>query len=617
MMRLISYKGREQMLKKPNYKIGLYVRVSTEEQALNPEGSIKSQEQRLRETVDWKNRYAPFGEIVGVYIDAGISAKDMNRPKLQEMLTAIKAKQINLVMVTELSRLSRDMHDFLSMWNLMRNEECNFTSLREDFDTSTAAGEMLMFSIANFAQFERRQISERVVANLTARAARGLYNGGPVPIGYKLIHERPGYLSIDEDYGATVKIAFDVFLREGCLSKAARWLNSNNYALKRHIEGGSGNRRVGYFTSDFLYRILKNKAYLGIKIYKERGEIKETKAVWEALIDEVTFKRAGELLAKNKNQLKPSKKGFAPYLLTGVSFCKTCGSRMPGRSATGKKAKVMYYEHSWQSKKDQFVAVKSEKCTPYRIQAKIIEKIVWDEVFKFLKDKEIAKAMLTNMHKLHYKKPDADDIPKLRRKLKIVEVQLEALSERLSSLPKKLSPAPIYKLMEKMQEEKIHLEDLVEEKNQAIPFGLALVRTEEFTKISEHYLRLLENCTDEVKKKIIQKVIHRIEIGDGSLKIFWNLSGEYYKKEIDLIDLKAQNSTPAITAGVLTKNNFVIRGSSSLTNGVDDGALARFLRIRLRKLTPAFDVFRPPHADSAGLGLPASSVLAQTAPGLN
>jgi site-specific DNA recombinase len=144
------------MLNDHNYKIALYIRVSTEEQAANAEGSLKSQEQRLRGAVEFRNRQSNFGELVGVYIDAGISAKDMNRPRLQDMLRDIRSKKVNLVMVTEITRLSRNNRDFLEMWDMMRDLGCRFMSLGNDFDTTTAAGEMLLFQMMNFAQFERK-----------------------------------------------------------------------------------------------------------------------------------------------------------------------------------------------------------------------------------------------------------------------------------------------------------------------------------------------------------------------------------------------------------------------------------------------------------------------------
>src|SRR5690606_21852410 len=100
---------KKERFMKQNFKIALYVRVSTEEQAENPEGSIKNQEERLREFVKLKNMVGPFGEIREVFTDAGISAKDMNRPAFQRLLRKIEDRDINLVLVTELSRFTRSI----------------------------------------------------------------------------------------------------------------------------------------------------------------------------------------------------------------------------------------------------------------------------------------------------------------------------------------------------------------------------------------------------------------------------------------------------------------------------------------------------------------------------
>jgi site-specific DNA recombinase len=256
---------------KKTFKIALYIRVSTEEQAENPEGSIRNQEDRLRHAVEYKNRYGSFGEIKGVFVDAGISAKNMKRPQLQELLRAIRAKEIDLVMVTELSRLSRNTRDFIEMWDMMRDHGCQFTSLREDFDTTNAAGELVIFQLMNLAQFERRQTSERVQANLHARAVRGLYNGGMVPVGYKRIVDKPGYLDIDPEQAEVVREAFRAYLREGCLAKAAIWLNDQGFDLKKNTEGGGSHRRCGHFTTDNLQGMLRLKAYIGVKGFTHKG----------------------------------------------------------------------------------------------------------------------------------------------------------------------------------------------------------------------------------------------------------------------------------------------------------------------------------------------------------
>lgn len=86
-------------------------------------------------------------------------------------------------------------------------------------------------------------------------------------------------MDIDEPHAATVRIAFEAFLREGSLSRAARWMNDNCYKAKAHLEGGGSRMRLGHFTVDNLQAIIRNKAYIGIKTYTQKGEAKEVKAV--------------------------------------------------------------------------------------------------------------------------------------------------------------------------------------------------------------------------------------------------------------------------------------------------------------------------------------------------
>jgi len=86
------------------YLAGIYKRVSTEERAQIIEGSLDSQEHRLRQFVEFKNASQPgWGNVVDVYSDEGISAKDTKRPAFQRMLRDLKKGRINLILVTDLS----------------------------------------------------------------------------------------------------------------------------------------------------------------------------------------------------------------------------------------------------------------------------------------------------------------------------------------------------------------------------------------------------------------------------------------------------------------------------------------------------------------------------------
>jgi site-specific DNA recombinase len=550
--------------KSENYRIALYIRVSTEEQAENPEGSIRNQEDRLRQAVEYKNRIGNFGEIAGIFIDPGVSAKDMRRPKLQELLRAIRAKEIDLVMVTELSRLSRNTRDFIQMWDLMREHGCGFTSLREDFDTTTAAGEMVLFQLMNLAQFERRQTSERVEANIAARANRGLYNGGMVPVGYRKIEERPGYLEIDPVMAVLVREAFAAFLSEGALSPAAIWLNSNGYQLRKKMEGGGRYGRVGHFTVDNLQAMLRNKAYLGIKVYKVKGETRETKAVWPALIDEQTFARVGKILDQNRRRYKPHKVGRMPYVLSGICQCLKCQSPMSGKSATGNVGKVGYYEHAWATKRDATLTKKVFKCEPHRVPAKKLEPLVKDLFQKFLTDRNFMKQIHAKLKARHEENPHRKDEERVKAKIFGLNSQLDGLAERLSELPKSVSAAPIYKQMERLgslkSELEIELKIIKESGRSSLDRLVSLDKFEEF---ASHYREFLKTANPTQEKLMLQKFIRKIEVGVDQVRIHWIVDKDHYERELALKRAGSRPfNGPALGDNFL--NNF---GSNTLTIG--------------------------------------------------
>lgn len=549
-----------------NYKIALYIRVSTEEQAENPEGSIRNQEDRLREAINYKNRNSNFGTIQGVYVDAGISAKDMRRPKLQELLRNIRGGDVNLVMVTELSRLSRNTRDFIQMWDMMRAHGCRFQSLREDFDTTNAAGELVLFQLMNLAQFERRQTSERVEANIAARAARGLYNGGMVPLGYKTIPEKPGYLAIDDEMAATVKLAFATFLREGSLSHAAKWLNDQGYTLKRKTEGGGNKPRVGHFTVDNLQAILRNKSYLGIKVYRAKGETRETKAVWPAIVDEDSFRRAGKLLDKNRRRLKPWKDGKMPYILSGSVHCATCGSHMPGKSATGNGGKVGYYEHSWATKRDSTLSKKIFRCEPHRVPAKKLEPLVWEKLKSFLTEESFMREILTRVREHHRANPARKEQERLRAKISGISSQLDALGERIAELPKAVSALPLYKQMERLETlKKEHEESLAELSATGISVRERIVGLDTFQEFASHYRSFLrEGATIPERKQAVQKFIRKVEVSTESVKIHYIVDEDHFKRERAAVDA---HRSPLRGCAGSSFDFFRNAGSNTLTNG--------------------------------------------------
>ena len=103
------------------------------------------------------------------------SGKDLNRPKLQEMLEYIREDDV--VYVEEFSRLGRSTADLLATVQKIEAAGAQFVSLKEQFDTTTPAGRLQMTMMAAIAEFERDMILERQREGIAIAKAAGKYKG--------------------------------------------------------------------------------------------------------------------------------------------------------------------------------------------------------------------------------------------------------------------------------------------------------------------------------------------------------------------------------------------------------------------------------------------------------
>lgn len=153
----------------------IYIRVSTEDQALNGV-SLEAQEERLIAYC------AAYGhEIHSVQIDDGISGKSIhNRPALQRTLEMLRTGVVGGVVVWKLERLSRDMFDFQCIVKELFHETSPLmlASVTEHVDTKTPVGRMLLNILMSFNQYQREN-----GAAVTKSCLRHLKDSGQVYCG--------------------------------------------------------------------------------------------------------------------------------------------------------------------------------------------------------------------------------------------------------------------------------------------------------------------------------------------------------------------------------------------------------------------------------------------------
>ena len=160
-------------------KCGLYMRVSTEDQAR--EGfSLPEQKERLEAYCKFKGY-----EIVDYYEDAGVSAKTGNyRAEFERLKEDIKSKKINTIISLKLDRFTRSIYDWEELITFLDENEAYIDCVNDDINTTTANGKMISRLLVSVSQNEIERTSERTKIGLAGAIKQG-HIPHIAPLGYK------------------------------------------------------------------------------------------------------------------------------------------------------------------------------------------------------------------------------------------------------------------------------------------------------------------------------------------------------------------------------------------------------------------------------------------------
>lgn len=371
------------------WKIGLYIRLSKEDEKEEESESVINQEKILRDFVD---EYFEPGNyiIVDIFPDDGLTGTDTFRPEFKRLERCIINKEVNCMIIKSLARGFRNLADqqkFLEEFIPMHG--ARFICIGTPFiDTYVNPHSVSGFEVPIRGMFNEQfaaTTSEEIRKTFKMKRERGEFIGSFAPYGYRKNPVEKNNLIIDKQAAEVVRSIFTWFINEG-YSKAgiAKKLNQmgepNPEAYKKrqglkYTNPNSG-KNDGLWSPSTISRMLQNPMYMGVMVqgknriisYKVHKQVTVPENEWfivpdthEAIIDKETFEKA-QALHRRETRTAPGKK--VVYLMSGFVRCADCKKAMRRKTA---RDITYYYCRTYGDKK---------ACSKHTIRQDKLEKAV-------------------------------------------------------------------------------------------------------------------------------------------------------------------------------------------------------------------------------------------------
>src|SRR6266508_3573201 len=300
----------------------IYTRISTDED--RQPFSLGVQAERLEAYARSQDGF----RIVRRFTDQA-SGATLDRPGLRRALEEAAAGVYELLLVYRVDRLSRSVRQLAEIGENLDQFGVSLRSATEPFDTSTAAGKMMLQMLAVFAEFERTTIVERITAGMERAASEGRWVVGSTPFGYVRDRERKEIVP-DPPRVDIVRRIFQMYAKERMGAEAiAQVLNAEGHRSKNGVP----------FARPNVLWILRNPVYVGRVVF--RGKVHA--GSHEGIVDEQIFEAVQAILAERRDSQALKRGHPSDYMLSGVLRCGRCRKAYVGTAAHGRKCRYRYY----------------------------------------------------------------------------------------------------------------------------------------------------------------------------------------------------------------------------------------------------------------------------------
>lgn len=465
-------------------RVALYPRVSGHEQEDNY--SIPEQIKRMKaycEARGWM--------VYKIYTDSGFTGSNLERPGLQSLIKDAEKKNIDMVLVYKLDRLSRSQKDTLYLIeDVFDKHDVFFTSITENFDTSTPTGKAFLGILAVFAQFEREQIRERTMIGKSSRAQEGLWHGSKwVPIGYDY---KDGQLVPNEYEAMQVNEIADMFIQNTPVKTIATIVTNKGYKTK-----------YGEWDAKTIRRVLSNPTNIGMIKHRD----KYYKGVHKPIMSEEKFEEVKVLMDKRKEKYGTTYKPFSS-LLGGMIYCKHCG----GKYARQGNGNGTYYYSCYSRNKSQKKMIKDPNCKNKNYRMLDLDYVVIEAITRLSLNPEYIDQLREN-------KPKND----VSGKIKTITSEIEKIESQISNMMDlySLGNMPLDIINQKvtaLNTTKTALEKELDSLNVPDTDGDGMTN-EQIQNLAD--LINDKDLTLEEKREVVKSLIYYIEIDNEDIYVHW------------------------------------------------------------------------------------------------
>lgn len=352
-------------------RCAVYTRKSTEEGLDQAFNSLDAQREACAAFI-LSQAHEGWEQVREQYDDGGWSGGNMARPALQQLLGDVTAGKVNVVVVYKVDRLTRSLADFARIVETLDKAGASFVSVTQSFNTTNSMGRLTLNVLLSFAQFEREVTSERIRDKMAASKRKGMWMGGPVPLGYQLANRK---LEILEAEAGTVRHIFRRYLELRSIPALADELADAGICTKRRTY--KTGRAVGGipFRPGTLGYLLKNPLFM--------GKVRQAKELFEgehaAIIEPAIWEQVQSTIASNRNERRLGVRTEKPSLLTGLI------TDPDGRPMTPTHSLRPHRCHHYYATR---LPVGAAKGAAWRVRSEDIDRIVLSYVQRALKARQ-------------------------------------------------------------------------------------------------------------------------------------------------------------------------------------------------------------------------------------